>query len=105
MLSSQWTESDPSASRNGNTEAAGIDEDDVAESLETEGSHAIPEAHLPLKRAMLKAFKLMDKELKLHPTIDCFCSGTTAVTLLKQVYFSPFPASLFPVQSFFTSVA
>nr|GEX65872.1 probable protein phosphatase 2C 66 [Tanacetum cinerariifolium] len=24
-------------------------------------------------------------ELKTHPTIDCFCSGTTAVTLIKQV--------------------
>ena len=40
--------------------------------------------YLPLKQSMLKAFKLMDKELKLHPTIDCFCSGTTAVTLVKQ---------------------
>lgn len=27
----------------------------------------------------------MDKELKLHPTVDCFCSGSTAVTLVKQV--------------------
>lgn len=43
-----------------------------------------PEMYLPLKRSLLKAFKLMDKELKLHPTIDCFCSGTTAVSLVKQ---------------------
>jgi hypothetical protein len=27
----------------------------------------------------------MDRELKTHQTIDCFCSGTTAVTLIKQV--------------------
>ena len=38
-----------------------------------------------LKESFLKAFKVMDKELKLHPSIDCFCSGTTAVTLIKQV--------------------
>ncbi|CAI8592101.1 unnamed protein product [Vicia faba] len=31
-----------------------------------------------------QASKIMDKELKLHRDIDCFCSGTTAVTLIKQ---------------------
>ncbi|XP_027349094.1 probable protein phosphatase 2C 33 isoform X2 [Abrus precatorius] len=39
---------------------------------------------LTLKDSFLKACKNMDKELKLHPDIDCFCSGTTAVTLVKQ---------------------
>ncbi|XP_047160727.1 probable protein phosphatase 2C 74 isoform X1 [Vigna umbellata] len=39
---------------------------------------------LTLKESYLKACKLMDKELKMHPDIDCFCSGTTAVTLVKQ---------------------
>ncbi|RDX97836.1 putative protein phosphatase 2C 33, partial [Mucuna pruriens] len=39
---------------------------------------------LTLRESFLKACKLMDKELKLHPDIDCFCSGTTAVTLVKQ---------------------
>lgn len=44
------------------------------------------ESHiLTLKESFLKAFKVMDKELKLHPQIDCYCSGTTAVTLVKQV--------------------
>lgn len=38
-----------------------------------------------LKESFLKACKVMDKELKLHADIDCFCSGTTAVTLVKQV--------------------
>ncbi|CAK7348095.1 unnamed protein product [Dovyalis caffra] len=37
-----------------------------------------------LKESFLKAFKVMDKELELHPYIDCFCSGTTAVTLIKM---------------------
>lgn len=38
-----------------------------------------------LKASFLKAFRVMDKELKLHPHIDCYCSGTTAVALVKQV--------------------
>lgn len=40
---------------------------------------------MPIKESFLKSFKVMDKELKLHPSIDCYCSGTTAVTLIKQV--------------------
>ncbi|CAN1253250.1 Probable protein phosphatase 2C 6 [Linum perenne] len=36
------------------------------------------------KDSFLKAFKAMDKELQVHPYIDCFCSGTTAVTVIKQ---------------------
>ncbi|AEE36274.2 putative protein phosphatase 2C 18 [Arabidopsis thaliana] len=44
----------------------------------------LPEMYLPLKHAMLKSCQQIDKELKMHPTIDCFCSGTTSVTLIKQ---------------------
>ncbi|CAL9083506.1 unnamed protein product [Musa textilis] len=44
----------------------------------------VPEMYLPLKQSFLKAFRLMDKELKFHPMIDCFCSGTTAVIVVKQ---------------------
>lgn len=40
---------------------------------------------ITLKEAFLKAFKIMDKELKHNPYLDCFCSGTTAVTLVVQV--------------------
>ncbi|MQL72617.1 hypothetical protein Taro_004957 [Colocasia esculenta] len=43
-----------------------------------------PEIFLTLKESFLKAFKVMDKELRVHPSIDSFCSGTTAVTLIKQ---------------------
>ncbi|KAI4334806.1 hypothetical protein L6164_013514 [Bauhinia variegata] len=39
---------------------------------------------MTLKESFLKAAKVMDKELKLHPDIDCFCSGTTAVALIKH---------------------
>eukprot|EP00252_Welwitschia_mirabilis_P009663 TRINITY_DN2238_c0_g1_i4.p1 TRINITY_DN2238_c0_g1~~TRINITY_DN2238_c0_g1_i4.p1 ORF type:complete len:106 (+),score=15.68 TRINITY_DN2238_c0_g1_i4:265-582(+) len=48
-----------------------------------------------LKESILKAFRVMDKELWLHPTIDCFCSGTTAVTLIKQVQRRVLLVSLF----------
>lgn len=38
------------------------------------------------RRVFLKSYKAMDKELKSHPKVDCFCSGSTAVTLVKQVH-------------------
>lgn len=49
----------------------------------TEESHF--ELFQTLKESFLKAFKVMDRELKFHGSVDCFCSGTTAVTLIKQV--------------------
>ncbi|XP_047316112.1 probable protein phosphatase 2C 33 [Impatiens glandulifera] len=43
-----------------------------------------PDIFQNLKESFLKAFKVMDRELKNHGNIDCFCSGTTAVTFIKQ---------------------
>lgn len=43
-----------------------------------------PEKLQALKDTFLKAFKVMDRELRMYANIDCFCSGTTAVTLIKQ---------------------
>ncbi|XP_073029304.1 probable protein phosphatase 2C 6 [Primulina eburnea] len=91
LLSTQWeTKSESnrnSAHENGNPEGMvrfdDFMDDDGCESLEVEDDK-IPEMHIPLKKSILKAFKLMDKELKLHPTIDCFCSGTTAVAVIMQ---------------------
>ncbi|KAL5976188.1 hypothetical protein ACLOJK_020518 [Asimina triloba] len=34
--------------------------------------------------AFLKSYIATDKELRHHPSLDCFCSGSTAVTLVKQ---------------------
>ncbi|XP_022988764.1 probable protein phosphatase 2C 52 [Cucurbita maxima] len=34
--------------------------------------------------AFLNSYKAMDKELRSHPNLDCFCSGSTAVTIVKQ---------------------
>ncbi|KAF6163175.1 hypothetical protein GIB67_025039 [Kingdonia uniflora] len=36
------------------------------------------------REAFLKSYKSMDKDLRSHPTLDCFCSGSTAVTIVKQ---------------------
>ncbi|XVE62167.1 hypothetical protein DITRI_Ditri06bG0096800 [Diplodiscus trichospermus] len=53
-------------------------------SLDLEETKKHPEIFQNLKESFLKAFKVMDKELRMHAHIDCFCSGTTAVTLVKQ---------------------
>ncbi|XP_027350460.1 probable protein phosphatase 2C 33 isoform X2 [Abrus precatorius] len=53
-------------------------------SVDAEETEKHPEIFLTLKETFLKAFKVMDRELKTHQSIDCFCSGTTAVTLVKQ---------------------
>lgn len=37
------------------------------------------------REVFLKSYKAMDKELRSHPNLDCFCSGSTAVTIVKQV--------------------
>lgn len=58
--------------------------DDCCESTENESNVKFPDIYLHLKRSFLKTFKLMDKELKLHTAIDCFCSGTTAVTVVLK---------------------
>ncbi|CAN6487319.1 unnamed protein product [Victoria cruziana] len=53
-------------------------------SMELDEKEKHPEIFLLLRDSFLKAFKVMDKELELHHHMDCFCSGTTAVTLVKQ---------------------
>ncbi|XP_004296680.1 PREDICTED: probable protein phosphatase 2C 33 [Fragaria vesca subsp. vesca] len=68
-VSSQWVLNTTDANRAGASE-------------ENKDSHG--EFFATLKDSFLKAFKVMDKELKLHPRIDCYCSGTTAVTMVKQ---------------------
>ncbi|CAN4117864.1 unnamed protein product [Withania somnifera] len=92
LLRSEWeTKSSGNqyaVSQNGNTNGGlhfdDIVDDDLAESVEAENNEKFPESHLPLKRSILRAFRSMDKELKLHTSIDCFCSGSTAVTLVLQ---------------------
>lgn len=54
-------------------------------SVDIEEKDKQPELYYMLKESFLKAFKFMDRELRMHANIDCFYSGTTAVTLVKQV--------------------
>jgi serine/threonine protein phosphatase PrpC len=37
------------------------------------------------KSLIVKAFEDVDEELRKHSGIDCICSGTTAVTVVRQV--------------------
>lgn len=93
ILCTQWTsksnedQSKTRHSRSSNSEdsVALEGDEDSYKSLEGEENEKFPKMFLPLKVSLLKSFKLMDKELKLHQKIDCFCSGSTAVTLIKQV--------------------
>ena len=48
-------------------------------------ARAPPSMFNPWKESHLMAFKEMDQDLRAHPGIDTFCSGTTTVTVLKQV--------------------
>ncbi|KAF5182489.1 phosphatase-2c protein [Thalictrum thalictroides] len=89
-LCSQWEVNSKSDQKNSmvgsmdSEETASVNMDDEWCHSESDENQNLPEMYLPLKQSLLKAFKLMDKDLKLHPIIDCFCSGTTAVTLVKQ---------------------
>ncbi|CAI0540927.1 unnamed protein product [Linum tenue] len=96
LLSNQWkagvsgeknglqkSENAPGTTTNSEETGSVCGDDESYDAMEVEESDKVPEMYLPLKKSMLKSFKLMDKELKLHPTIDCFCSGSTAVTLIK----------------------
>ncbi|KAI3776405.1 hypothetical protein L1987_46186 [Smallanthus sonchifolius] len=56
----------------------------VEASLNYEETDKNPEIFQTLKESFLKAFKVMDRELSMQANVDCFCSGTTAVTLIKQ---------------------
>lgn len=44
----------------------------------------LPDHYDIWKQSYLKTYAAIDEELKHHPTIDSFCSGTTALTAVKQ---------------------
>ncbi|WOL14405.1 putative protein phosphatase 2C 33 isoform X1 [Canna indica] len=68
----------------------GINSEDIPSTEEPRASTGFEESNKhsdflkTMKEPFLKAFRIVDKELRLHPEIDCFYSGTTAVTLIKQ---------------------
>ncbi|GAB4835375.1 Probable protein phosphatase 2C 33 [Ancistrocladus abbreviatus] len=59
-------------------------EEESRVSADLEETEKNPEIFQMLRESFLKAFKVMDRELRVHTSIDCFCSGTTAVTLVKH---------------------
>ncbi|KAE8691246.1 putative protein phosphatase 2C 33 [Hibiscus syriacus] len=61
-----------------------VDEESRA-SEDLKETEKYPDIFEMLKGCFLKAYKAMDRELRMHPSVDCFCSGTTAVTLVKQL--------------------
>ena len=60
-------------------------EEESRASIDIEETGKQPDIFPTLKESFLKAYKVMDRELRMHANIDCYCSGTTAVTLVKQV--------------------
>ncbi|RZC88966.1 hypothetical protein C5167_030660 [Papaver somniferum] len=58
-------------------------DNDFSDSLDVGDPEKLPQIS-NLKESFLKAFKVMDRELRMHPNVDCFFSGTTAVTMVKQ---------------------
>lgn len=66
---------------------SGCEESDwagAASDPEKESHCKEPEMVAKWRASILKSFNMMDIDLRTHPTIDCFCSGTTAVTIVKQ---------------------
>ncbi|KAJ8421891.1 hypothetical protein Cgig2_009610 [Carnegiea gigantea] len=59
-------------------------DDESRVSVDVEDLEKHPDIFQTLKESFLKAFRIMDRELRVHRSVDCFCSGTTAVTLIKQ---------------------
>ncbi|KAF3680101.1 putative RING-H2 finger protein ATL71-like [Capsicum annuum] len=56
-------------------------------SIDVEETEKNLEVFQTLKESFLKAYKVMDKELRSYTNIDCFCSGIAIVTLVKQERF------------------
>jgi serine/threonine protein phosphatase PrpC len=74
---------------NGTTEGDAVQTvvEDTDAALGAVENGGYPEIFTALRTSFLRAFYVMDRDLKSHKNIDCLFSGTTAVTLIKQVLF------------------
>lgn len=65
------------------------DEDDEGSSSTTKDSRDVDKIHNSLhpswKASLIETFKEVDEEIGSSLSINCMCSGTTAVTIVKQV--------------------
>ena len=71
---------------NGTTEGDAVQTvvEDTDATLGAVENGGYPEIFTALRTSFLRAFYVMDRDLKSHKNIDCLFSGTTAVTLIKQ---------------------
>ncbi|OEL25148.1 putative protein phosphatase 2C 38 [Dichanthelium oligosanthes] len=69
--------------------------EDTDAPLENEENGERPEFFPELRASFLRAFYVMDRDLKSHRNIDCAFSGTTAVTVIKQILSETKPTESF----------
>ncbi|KAJ3673835.1 hypothetical protein LUZ60_005827 [Juncus effusus] len=50
-----------------------------------EGDQKLPEIFTPLQHSFYDAFNMMDKDLKENTNVDSFCSGSTALTVVRRI--------------------
>ncbi|KAM3241683.1 hypothetical protein ACQJBY_054481 [Aegilops geniculata] len=78
----------PASNMEGNTNEVGLpvnpERKETTTSVGAELDREYPEIFTTFRTSFLRAFHIMDRDLKLHKNIDCFFSGTTAVAVLKQ---------------------
>jgi len=82
----EYKEMSNSSVTNGTTEG-GLGKpvvEDTDAALGTAENGGFPEIFTSLRTSFLRAFYVMDRDLKSHKDIDCLFSGTTAVTVIKQ---------------------
>jgi hypothetical protein len=73
------TEEDPSS----NTDLDSFDKSDSSSSSDDTSDES--QLLSIWKNIFVKTFEQVDEELRQHSGIDCICSGTTAVTAVRQV--------------------
>ncbi|KAF7064781.1 hypothetical protein CFC21_071026 [Triticum aestivum] len=72
---------DDALSSNSNADMDSFDKSDCTSSSDTSEEHQLLSSW---KSLIVKAFEDVDEELRQHSGIDCLCSGTTAVTVVRQ---------------------
>lgn len=86
LVKSEYKEISTSNVKSGTTEGVAtehrVEDTDASNGNEENGKY--PEFFTALRASFLKAFYVMDRDLKAHRSIDCAFSGTTAVTVIKQ---------------------
>ncbi|KAK7321604.1 hypothetical protein VNO77_32414 [Canavalia gladiata] len=61
-----------------------IDDDNTSHHVDKMKEDLVLKNFHKWKQAITNAFRVMDKEVKLQGNLDCSCSGTTAVIVIKQ---------------------